>query len=83
MVVIMDLQKIIKDVLAQLEGNDALIKEFLADPVKTLEKKLGVDLPDDKLQPVIDGIQAKLKLDEAADTAKNILGAVQGLFGKK
>lgn len=78
----MDLQKIIKDALDQLEGNDDLIKAFLADPVKTLEKKLGIDLPDDKIQPVIDGIKAKLKMDDAAEKAKGLLGAVKGLFGK-
>ena len=79
----MDLQNIIRDVLNQLENNEELVKAFLADPVKTLEKKLGVDLPDDKLQPVIDGVKAKLKLDDTIDTAKNIFGAVQGLFGNK
>lgn len=79
----MDIQKIIKEAIDKLEGNEALIKAFMDNPVKTLEKLLGVDLPDDKIQPVIDGIKAKLKLNDAVDTAKSIFGAVQGLLGKK
>ena len=79
----MDIQKIIKEAIDKLEGNEALIKAFMDNPVKTLEKLLGVNLPDDKIQPVIDGIKAKLKLNDAVDTAKSIFGAVQGLLGKK
>ena len=79
----MDIQKIIKEAIDKLEGNEALIKAFMDNPVKTLEKLLGVNLPDDKIQPVIDGIKAKLNLDDAVDTAKSIFGAVQGLLGKK
>lgn len=76
----MDIQKIISDVLAKLEGNDNLIAKFTADPVKTLESLLNVDLPDDQINPVIDAIKAKLNLNEIADNASDILGAVKGLF---
>lgn len=78
----MDIQKIITDVLAKLEGDDNLIEKFTANPVKTLEGLLNVDLPDDQINAVIDAIKAKLQLNDAADTAKNIFGAVKGLFGK-
>lgn len=78
----MDIQKIISDVLAQLEGNDNLIAKFTADPVKTLEGLLNVDLPDDQINAVIEAIKAKLNLDDTAKTAKGILGAVKSLFGK-
>ena len=75
----MDLQKVIKQVLEALNNNESLVKEFLADPAKVLESKLGIDLPNDQVNAVVDGVKAKLKLDNAA----SVLNAVQGLFGKK
>lgn len=78
----MDIQKIITDVLAKLEGDENLIAKFTADPVKTLEGLLNVDLPDDQINAVIDAIKAKLNLNDAAKTASGILGAVKNLFNK-
>lgn len=78
----MDIQKIISDVLAKLEGDDNLIAKFNADPVKTLEGLLNVDLPDDQISAVIDAIKAKLNLSEVAQNASDILGAVKKLFNK-
>ncbi|MDO4836998.1 MAG: hypothetical protein Q4B32_01265 [Clostridia bacterium] len=75
----MDLQKVIKQVLDALNNNDALVKEFLADPAKVLESKLGIDLPNEQVNAVVEGVKAKLNLDNAA----SVLNAVQGLFGKK
>ncbi len=75
----MDLQKVIKQVLDALNNNDALVKEFLADPAKVLESKLGIDLPNEQINAVVEGVKAKLNLDNAA----SVLNAVQGLFGKK
>lgn len=78
----MDIQKIITDVLAKLEGDENLIAKFTADPVKTLEGLLNVDLPDDQINAVIDAIKAKLNLNDAAKTASGILDAVKNLFNK-
>lgn len=78
----MDIQKIITDVLAKLEGDDNLIAKFTADPVKTLEGLLNVDLPDDQINAVIDAIKAKLNLNDTAKKAQGVLGAVKSLFGK-
>jgi len=75
----MDLQKVIKQVLDALNNNDALVKEFLADPAKVLESKLGIDLPNEQINAVVEGVKTKLNLDNAA----SVLNAVQGLFGKK
>lgn len=79
----MDLQKIISDVLAKLEGNENLIAKFTADPVKTLEGLLNVDLPDDQINAVIAAIKAKLNLKDAGKTASGVMGFVKNLLGKK
>ncbi len=74
----MDIKKIITDAVEKLTKDESLKKEFLANPVKALEKITGIDLPDEQIQPIIDGIKAKLNLDAIGDK----LGAIGKLFGK-
>lgn len=78
----MDIQKIINDALAKLKSNKNLKEDFMNNPTKVLESLVGVDLPDDKIDPIIDGIKAKLNLDDLADKAGDVLGALGGLFKK-
>ena len=75
----MDIQKIIIRVVKELTENEALLKEFNQNPAKTLEKKLGIDLPDEQINAVVAGVKAKLGLDDVMDVA----GKLMGLFGKK
>lgn len=79
----MDIQKIISDVVAKLTGNPELIKSFLSDPVKVLEKTFGIDLPDDQINQVIEGVKGKLDLSKIdVKQAAGLLGKLKGLFGK-
>ena len=82
----MDIQKIISDVVAKLMGNPDLIKKFLGNPVELLEKTFGIDLPDDQINQVIEGVKGKLDLSnlDLGDVKKatGILGKLKGLFGK-
>ena len=80
--IIMDIQKIISDVVEKLKGDDKLLAKFKSSPVQTLEKLIGVDLPDEQIDSVIKGITAKLDLDDVADKAKGLMGKLGGLFGK-
>ena len=79
----MDIQKIITDVLEKLQSDENLKKNFLDNPTKTLEKLVGIDLPDEQIDGVVKGILAKLNVDDLADKAKGIMGALGGLFGNK
>ena len=79
----MDIQKIINDVLAKLKGDDNLIAKFKAEPTKTLESLIGIDLPDEQIDAVVKGVLAKINVDEVASKAGGIIGWVKGLFGKK
>ena len=79
----MDIQKIISDVVAKLTGNPELIKSFLANPVQLLEKTFGIDLPDDQINQVIEGVKAKIDLSKIdVKEAAGLLGKVKDLFGK-
>ncbi len=79
----MDIQKIIGDVVAKLTGNPELIKSFLSNPVELLEKTFGIDLPDDQINQVIEGVKGKIDLSNIdLGQAAGLLGKLKGLFGK-
>ena len=79
----MDIQKIISDVVARLTSNPDLIKSFLGNPVELLEKTFGIDLPDDQINQIIEGVKSKVDLSKLdAGKALGLLGKLKGLFGK-
>lgn len=72
----MDLKEMVEKAVKKLTSDKDLMKLFQDDPVKALEKVLGVDLPDDMLDGVVAGIKTKL----AADKAGDLLGGLKKLF---
>lgn len=72
----MDIKEKIEELVEKIKNDDDLLKNFKEEPVKTIEKLIGIDLPDDQIEKLIDGIKAKLTFDNVSD----LLG---GLFGKK
>ena len=79
----MDIQKIISDVVAKLTSNPDLVKAFLSNPVQLLEKTFGIDLPDEQINQVIEGVKGQLDLSKLdVGQAVGILGKLKGMFGK-
>ena len=72
----MDIKAKIEELVEKIKSDKNLISKFKADPIKTVEELIGIDLPDDQIEKLIDGIKAKLTFDNVSD----LLG---GLFGKK
>ena len=73
----MDVKQIITDAAKKIASDKALQKQFQTNPVKALEKVLNVDLPDDLLKPVIEGIKAKLTADKLEDAAGFLKGLIK------
>ena len=51
---------------------------FEKEPVKAIEKVTGIDLPDDVVNKIIDGVKAKLTIDnvsKAADVLKGVFNS--------
>ena len=69
----------IEEIVDKLKNDDDLLEQFNKNPVKVIEEYVGFDLPDDKVNQLVEGIKAKLKLDKLGDA----LGGLGGLFGKK
>lgn len=73
-----NVKEIIMETAEKLLKDEKLRKQFMDDPVSALEKILNIDLPNELLDPVVDGIKAKL----AADTVQDVLGDASKLFKK-
>jgi uncharacterized protein YpuA (DUF1002 family) len=79
----MDIQKIIADVVAKLTSNPDLIKSFISNPVQLLEKTFGIDLPDDQINKVIEGVKSQIDLSKFdVKDAAGLLGKLKGILGK-
>lgn len=55
----------IDDVAEEIKNDPKLRENFLKDPVKTVEKTIGVDLPDEQIQAIINKVRAKIDGEEA------------------
>lgn len=72
----MDIKAKVEELVTKLKSDKTLTDKFKADPVGTAKSLLGVDIPDEQVKAVADGVLAKLNLDKLG-------GALGGLFGKK
>lgn len=71
----MDVKEQIMKAVDKISKDKNLQEQFQKDPVKALEGVLGVNLPDDVVNQVIDGVKAKLTLDKvsgAVDSLKKL-----------
>lgn len=74
----MDIKEKIEELVEKISKDKQLQAQFKKDPISAVEKLLGVDLPNDVIEKIVDGVKAKLTVDKLSDAA----GALKGLFGK-
>ena len=78
------------DIMAQLKGKiDEIVEKvksdknvadkFQKDPIATVESLIGIDLPNDQIEGVVEAVKAKINVDKLG----GMLGGLGGLFGKK
>jgi len=76
---IADIKEKIEELVEKIKGDDDLGARFKKDPVSAVEGLIGVDLPNEQLEKIVDGIKAKVKLDDIGDK----LGDLGGKLGDK
>lgn len=74
----MDIKAKIEEVAKKLTSDKNLMAKFERNPVSVIEQLIGIDLPDEQINQLVDGIKAKIKLDQVGD----MLGGIGKLFGK-
>ena len=68
----------IEDIVEKIKSDKNIAAKFQKDPISTVEELIGIDLPNDQLEGVVDAIKAKINLDKIGDS----LGGLGKLFGK-
>ena len=69
----------VDEIVDKIKENKDLIEKFDKEPVAVLESIVGIDLPNDQVEKVIDAVKAKLTLDDIQD----VIGGLGKLFNKK
>ena len=78
----MDIKEKIEVIVKKLLSDKDLKTKFDKNPAKVIEELLEVDLPDDLMNQIIEGVKAKINLEKVGD-ALEALGGLGSLFGKK
>lgn len=73
----MDIKEQINKVLNEVFKNPDIKEQFEKEPVKVIEKLIGVDLPDDIVMKIIDGVKAKLTINGVSKVADTLKGVFQ------
>lgn len=72
----MGIKEQINKIIEEITKNPNIKEQFEKEPVKVIEKVIGVDLPDDVVMKIIDGVKAKLTIDGVSKAAD----ALKGMF---
>ena len=72
------LKKMAEELVEKIQKNPALLKKFKTNPVSVIEELIGIDLPNDQIEKVVDMIKAKINVDKISGA----LGGIGKLFGK-
>lgn len=73
-----ELKEKIDGIVEKIKSDKNIAAKFQKDPIGTVEGLIGIDLPNDQLEGVVDAIKAKINLDKVGDA----LGGLKGMFGK-
>ena len=74
----MDIKEKIEQIVNKVKSDKTLLSRFQKEPIKVVEELIGVDLPDDQIEKIVDAVKAKIEMDKIGDA----LGGLGKLFGK-
>ncbi len=75
----MDIKAKIEEIVEKVKTDKDFAAKFQKEPIKALEELLGVDLPDEQMQSIVDGVKAKVTFDNVS----GVVDSLKGLFGGK
>ncbi|MCI9184307.1 MAG: hypothetical protein HFG61_05470 [Lachnospiraceae bacterium] len=72
----MDIKNQINKIVEEVSKNPNMKEQFEKEPVKVIEKIIGVDLPDDMVLKIIDGVKANLTINNVS----KVTDVLKGVF---
>ena len=73
-----EIQEKIDELVEKVKSDKNIAGKFQKDPIATVEELLGIDLPNDQIEKVVDMIKAKINVEKISGA----LGGIGKLFGK-
>ena len=70
-----EIKEKIDEIVEKIKSDKDIAAKFQKDPIATVEELLDIDLPNEQLEPLVEGIKAKLSLDK-------LKGGFGKLFGR-
>ncbi len=78
----MDFKAKINQIVDKIQSDKTLLSRFQKQPAKVveelIEELIGVDVPSDQVEQIVEAVKAKINLDKLSGA----LGGLGGLFGK-
>ena len=74
----MDIKAKIEELVNKVKNDKDFAATFKADPVKAVEGVIGVDLPDDQINKIVDGVKAKVTADGIGGKIGSIIDKITG-----
>ena len=75
----MGIKEKVEELVDKIKNDKNILAKFEKNPASVIEDLIGIDLPDDQINDLVNAIKAKLSLDKLGDA----LGGLGGLFGRK
>ncbi len=73
-VIIMDIKAKIAEIVEKIKNDKNFASDFQKDPVTAVERVIGVDLPNDQIEKIIEGVKANITVDDVKDKVGGLLG---------
>ncbi len=83
-----DVKAKVDELVKKISSEKDLARKFVKNPVKTVEDLLGVDLPDEAVKKIIEGVREKINIEkigallDSDGDGKPDLGALKKFLGK-
>lgn len=68
----------IEEIIKKVKDDPKFMDKFKENPAKAVEEVIGVELPCEQVNKIVDGVKAKISIDNGNDA----LDKIKGLFNK-
>ena len=72
----MDIKAKVEEIVKKIMADKDILAKFQKDPVSVVEELVGIDLPNDQLEPVVEAVKAKITAEKIGD----VLGGLGNIF---
>lgn len=68
----LDIKEEINKIVDKAKGDGNFMAKLKENPVKAVEETIGIDLPDDVITKIVEGVKAKINLDKLSGLADGL-----------